>query len=115
MKRAWIPLAAGLLLLAGLATACGGDKSGAPTNAPSKAAAGEASNAEAIYKANCVSCHGADLSGKVGPNLQKTGAKLSQEQITAKIQNGGGGMPSYKNTLKEPEIQALTEWLSAKK
>ncbi|MDO3676373.1 c-type cytochrome [Paenibacillus ehimensis] len=115
MKQAWMPLAIGLLLLAGLATACGGDKSSAPANAPSKTAAGEASNAEAIYKANCVSCHGADLSGKVGPNLQKTGAKLSQEQISAKIQNGGGGMPSYKNTLKEPEIQALTEWLSAKK
>ncbi|MCP3772890.1 cytochrome c [Paenibacillus sp. MZ04-78.2] len=115
MKQAWVPLAIGLLLLAGITTACGGHKSGAPANAPSKTVAGEASNAAAIYKANCVSCHGTDLSGKVGPNLQKTGAKLSQEQITAKIQNGGGGMPSYKNTLKEPEIQALTEWLSAKK
>ena len=104
-------------------TACGGGKSAspspsasAPTGAsPSPAATTTAANAESIYKQNCVSCHGADLSGKMGPNLQKVGGKLDKDKIAAKIQNGGGGMPSYKGKLKDDEIQALGDWLSAKK
>ena len=72
-------------------------------------------DAEAVYKAQCVGCHAADLSGGVGPNLQKVGAQKSQDQITAQIQNGGGGMPPFKSTLSADEITALSQWLAGHK
>ncbi|WP_409342019.1 c-type cytochrome [Paenibacillus sp. MBLB4367] len=122
MKRKIAMLVSAAALTLAL-TACGGGNKSAspsPSSAPaagsaSPAATTAAANAESIYKQNCVSCHGADLGGKMGPNLQKVGGKLDKDKITAKIQNGGGGMPSYKSKLKDEEIQALGDWLSAKK
>lgn len=74
-------------------------------------------DAQALFKANCVSCHGADLEGKLGPNsnLQKVGAKKSKDQIVAQIKNGGGGMPGFQGKLKDAEITALADWLATKK
>lgn len=115
MKKHVIRLGLGLLLVAGL-TACGAQKSAEPAPAPASSSAGSTGvNAEAIAKSSCISCHGTDLEGRGAPSLQKVGAKLTKEQIIAKIANGGGGMPSYKNKLKEEEIGALAEWLAAKK
>jgi cytochrome c551 len=48
-------------------------------------------------------------------NLQKVGGKLTRDQIAAKIQNGGNGMPAFKSTLKADQINALADWLAAKK
>ena len=46
---------------------------GAPGAAPTLAITPEAVAAgEQIYKANCVPCHGADMLGKIGPNLLDT-------------------------------------------
>ncbi|NEW05679.1 cytochrome c [Paenibacillus sp. SYP-B3998] len=88
-------------------------KEALPTDGPSST--GSASNAESIYKSNCLSCHGGNLQGKIGPSLDKVGSKLTKEQIAAKIQNGGGGMPTYKSKLKEADLEILSEWLSTKK
>ncbi|MGO4500242.1 cytochrome c [Paenibacillus sp. 2RAB27] len=85
------------------------------TSTSSPSASVSASNAETLYKGNCMSCHGGELQGKIGPSLVKVGGKLSEEQLDAKIQNGGGGMPGFKSKLKEPDVQALAEWLAAKK
>ncbi|OXM83038.1 c-type cytochrome [Paenibacillus rigui] len=71
--------------------------------------------AEASYKQSCISCHGNDLAGKIGPNLQKAGSKLSDQQLYTIIQNGRGGMPAFKNTLKDDEIINLAKWLAEKK
>ncbi|MCC2686025.1 MAG: cytochrome c [Paenibacillaceae bacterium] len=72
-------------------------------------------DAQALYTKNCVTCHGNQMEGKVGPNLQKVGSKLSMDQIAAKIQNGGGGMPAFKGQLKDTEINGLAAWLETKK
>ncbi|TBL69909.1 c-type cytochrome [Paenibacillus thalictri] len=71
--------------------------------------------AEAIYKQSCIACHGNDLEGKIGPNLQKVGGKLSNQQIYKVLQNGKGGMPSFKSTLKDEELVNLAKWLAEKK
>jgi cytochrome c551 len=71
--------------------------------------------AQTVFKQNCVVCHGVDLSGGVGPNLQKVGARLTQEQIVTTITNGRNVMPAFKGKLKPEEIDALTKWLAAKK
>lgn len=104
--------------------ACGGGTSGgsATTKTPAATAAAESNpafvKAQELFTTNkCISCHGVDLAGKVGPktNLQKVGSRLSSEQIANKIKNGGGGMPVYKNTISEEEIGLLAEWLNSKK
>jgi cytochrome c551 len=103
--------------------ACGGASGGSATTKPPAATAAAESNpafvkAQEMFTTNkCISCHGVDLTGKVGPktNLQKVGSKLSKEQIANQIKNGGGGMPVYKTTLSDEEIGLLSDWLSSKK
>ncbi len=71
--------------------------------------------AEAIYKKQCLSCHAADLRGKVGPGLQEIGSKMTEQQLFGIIQDGARGMPAFKKVLSTDEIQALSQWLSTKK
>lgn len=70
-----------------------------------------------LYKANCISCHGNDLQGKMGPstNLQQVGSQLSKEQITNQIHNGGDVMPAFADRLDSGQIKLLADWLSGKK
>ncbi|MNI58710.1 Cytochrome c-551 precursor [compost metagenome] len=71
--------------------------------------------AEAIYKQSCLACHGVNLEGKIGPNLTNVGGKLTQQQIYKLVQNGKGGMPAFKSTVKDDEIANLARWLAEKK
>ncbi|QKS46585.1 cytochrome c [Paenibacillus cellulosilyticus] len=75
----------------------------------------DAAAAETVYKANCISCHATDLSGGVGPNLQKVGGKLSVADITTRIDEGGGGMPAFKGTISDTDIANLAGWLGSMK
>ncbi|GAA3407447.1 c-type cytochrome [Paenibacillus hodogayensis] len=72
-------------------------------------------SAEALYKQSCIACHGNQLEGKVGPNLQKVGAKLTNEQIYKVVLNGKGGMPAFKSSLKEEEVANIALWLAGHK
>ncbi|WP_409343085.1 c-type cytochrome [Paenibacillus sp. MBLB4367] len=90
----------------------------APEVQPSASATPKADPAEAaqaLFKQSCTGCHGVDLSGKSGPNLQKIGASLSKDKIAEQILNGGSKMPGFKGKLKDDEISSLAEWLAAKK
>ncbi|WP_235560882.1 c-type cytochrome [Bacillus sp. FJAT-28004] len=70
-----------------------------------------------VYKANCVSCHGTGLQGRVGPatNLQKVGERMSASDITKQIEQGEGSMPAFKERLTAEEIAGLSDWLASKK
>lgn len=68
-----------------------------------------------LYKNNCMSCHGNDLSGRVGPGLQQVGSKMTEEQLVEIITVGAQGMPGYENSLSADEINQLANWLSEKK
>ncbi|MEF2968967.1 cytochrome c [Paenibacillus sp. M1] len=75
-----------------------------------------AEQAEATVKANCIACHGDQLQGGAGPNLQKIGSELSSDQLYSIITKGKGGvMPSFKDKLKEDEIANVALYLSEKK
>jgi mono/diheme cytochrome c family protein len=86
-----------------------------PTATPKASEPDNSAVAEALFKQSCTSCHGVDLGGDFGPNLQKVGAHLTKAQIINQITNGGSSMPSFKDGLKADEIQALATWLAAKK
>lgn len=74
----------------------------------------DAAAAEPIYKSNCLSCHGDQLQGGIGPELTKVGSTMSKESIYKQIANGGGGMPKFKGRLSDDEIAAIATWLAAK-
>ncbi|QHW30977.1 cytochrome c [Paenibacillus rhizovicinus] len=69
------------------------------------------------FRSNCVSCHGTDLQGRMGPatNLTQVGKRMSKSQIAAQIQKGGGGMPAFSGRLTSSQIEELASWLSAKR
>ncbi|WII35250.1 c-type cytochrome [Paenibacillus thiaminolyticus] len=105
-------LFAGLLIVAmalALAACSGGtDRQGSQAGA---AASGEA-DAMTLYKKQCLSCHAADLSGRVGPSLQEIGSKMSEQQLIDTIQDGAKGMPAFKKVIRADEIETLAQWLS---
>lgn len=103
----------GLLVFLSL-SACGASQTATPSDQSATNTSTEVPAAEALYKKSCLSCHGVNLQGVVGPNLQKIGAELSKGQIMTKIQNGGGGMPPFQKRLDAKEIDVLAEWLALK-
>jgi cytochrome c551 len=126
MKKTLLVLS---LLLASSLAACGKSETKPETSpsapaSPSVSASPSATQstggttkveATAVFKANCVSCHGVNLEGAVGPNLQKVGSKLSKDQVAATVTNGKGAMPSFKGKLNDDEISSLATWLADKK
>ncbi|SEP11370.1 cytochrome c [Paenibacillus sp. OV219] len=70
-----------------------------------------------VFKSNCISCHGTDLQGRMGAstNLTQVGKRMTQDEITKQIKDGGGGMPAFGGRLSAAEIEDLASWLSKKK
>lgn len=101
------------LLVAVMALALAACSGGTDSQAkePGAAAPAEA-NAMGLYKKQCLSCHAADLSGRVGPSLQEIGSKMSEQQLIDTIQDGTKGMPAFKKVLRADEIETLAQWLS---
>ncbi|MGB7999433.1 MAG: cytochrome c [Anaerobacillus sp.] len=124
MKK-WTSILLGLMLLFSLA-ACGtGNESGNENSMNNSKGNEEASDgdsesageydaeaAKATYKRNCLSCHGDNLQGKVGPKLADIGSRLSKDEILTTIQNGKGQMPgNILNGDKEKE-ENVANWLA---
>lgn len=92
------------------------EKNGGETQ--EKAQEGEtAGDPEKIFQNNCASCHGADLSGGVGPALTGVGSKYSEEKIREIIKNGfpDAQPPMPGGLLQGAEAEAVAKWLSKKK
>lgn len=97
--------------------ACGGgdnngndaaDNNAADNNNTEETADG--GDGEAVYKDNCASCHGDDLSGDVGPALDEIGADLSVDEIKEVIEDGKGSMPP--GIVDGDDEDAVAEWLA---
>ncbi len=59
-----------------------------------------------LAKANCGTCHtlsDAGTSGQIGPNLDQV--QRDYETVRAKVENGGGVMPSFLRQLSERQIK----------
>ncbi|MCR8845228.1 cytochrome c [Paenibacillus sp. SC116] len=101
-----------LLLITISLTACGGgsqQQQSAQLEGPA--------DAVEVYKNSCLSCHAADLSGKMGPetNLTTVGDRLSKDQIVTVIKEGKGRMPAQGSRVSDEDAEKVASWLATKK
>jgi len=68
---------------------------------------------EKSYAQKCSTCHAADLTGGVGPDISKIGSQMTKEEIEKIILDGVGIMPP--GQLKGEEAAAVAEWLAGMK
>jgi mono/diheme cytochrome c family protein len=69
---------------------------------------------QAIFKANCASCHtlsAAGATGTVGPNLDQL--KPAMARVVRQVTNGGAIMPAFKGKLSDAQIQAVAKYVSS--
>lgn len=73
---------------------------------------------EAVFQANCVSCHGANLQGGIGPNLVDSTwvHGRTPEEIVATITNGvaAKGMPTWGPILGNEKIGEVAAYIISK-
>lgn len=112
MKRKLFGFLLGTSLVFALAACGGGDDNAGDDTAGDNGTATTA-NAEEIFKGNCASCHGADLTGGAGPDLTKVGSKYSKDEISGIITDGRPGMPA--GLIDGDDKDAVASWLSEKK
>jgi len=69
----------------------------------------------ALFAANCVSCHGANAEGKIGPNLTdqywKHGGDIKDLFKTVKLGVTGTGMKSWKTDLSAMQMAQVTSYI----
>ena len=82
-------------------------------------AKGDAAQGKNVFQ-QCAVCHNADVDEKkVGPSLKglferkklKNGKSVSDENVLAQINNGGGGMPPFAEKLSQGEKDNLIAYL----
>jgi cytochrome c6 len=81
---------------------------------------GDAAAGEQTYKANCVSCHGADgtgtATGKIlkAPDLHSDAVqKMTAAQLVAQVSDGKNNMPPFKSTLSKDQIDGVVAYVRA--
>jgi mono/diheme cytochrome c family protein len=108
LTRAFAAAAAGLALLGGAGCTARGDR-------PAPAAPGE--QTRRLYERSCAVCHGPSGEGKqLGtmrvPTLREGQAAAgTDERLFAQISDGGNGMPPFKHTLDDRQIQDLVRFV----
>ncbi len=75
-------------------------------------AAARPTTGKGIYKAYCLTCHGVDGQGGVGPELAGVVVEKYpdiEDQITF-VANGTGRMPGFRGTLSTEEIRKVVTY-----
>lgn len=72
--------------------------------------------ADLFYSKACIYCHKVSgFGGERGPDLTYAGNRLSKEQLTTRIVNGGGNMPAFGPSLTKTELQQLVSFLETRR
>ena len=67
-----------------------------------------AQGARLFHDKGCEFCHQVEgYGGRRGPDLSDVAARMTPDQITARITNGGPNMPAYVRTLTPVEVRSL--------
>ena len=108
MRRTFIYASAAALLVGG-----------ALMNAAQAGKAGTAAKGKEVFE-QCSVCHNVDTDEKkIGPSLKglfkrdklKNGKKVTDANVLAVINAGGGGMPAYSDTLSDQEKSDVIAYL----
>jgi len=74
-----------------------------------------AAGAQSFEQRGCINCHRlAGVGGQRGPDLTHIGRKLSSDELTWRILNGGRNMPGYATTVSPQEVSSLVAFLSTR-
>ncbi len=75
---------------------------------------GDAARGAALFQSKgCNSCHSvAGVGGRRGPDLTAVGNRLTRDQLTWRILNGGYNMPAYGTALTPADVSALVDFLA---
>ncbi|HZU29291.1 MAG TPA: cytochrome b N-terminal domain-containing protein [Bryobacteraceae bacterium] len=64
----------------------------------------------------CENCHAIDgYGGHRGPDLSTVGDRLTEQQITLRILNGGYNMPAFASSLTPQDLRALVQFLESRR
>ncbi len=78
--------------------------------------ANEEHGAELFYSKACLYCHIIDgKGGERGPDLSDVADRLTNEEMTIRIVNGGGNMPPFGPMLTDSELKDLISFLKTRK
>jgi len=80
-----------------------------PATAPARI--GVAGRGAALYKQNCLPCHGEAGSGGVGPKLSRNPILSQEDRFRATVSQGRGAMPPWGSVLQPQEIADIHAWL----
>jgi cytochrome c550 len=69
-----------------------------------------ATTPDGIYKSTCITCHGDQYQGVVGPTLKGVGKKYSKDELVNIVTKGKGNMPA--GLVKPEQASAMADWLS---
>jgi mono/diheme cytochrome c family protein len=81
---------------------------------------GDAGKGKAVFEKHCATCHhAASTEKKLGPGLKglfqkrkmQIGQKPTDQNVLARVNKGGGGMPSFKELLNAEEKANLLAYL----
>lgn len=83
------------------------------TESSENSAGGQAANGAQVFADNCSVCHGADgAGGNGGPDLTTIPAARDMAAVQRQVENGGGGMPAFRDTLSAAEIRAVSTYVT---
>jgi cytochrome c oxidase cbb3-type subunit 3 len=72
---------------------------------------------QSVFKANCISCHGREAEGKIGPNLTDDSYKnvTKIEDIARVVSDGAGAgaMPKWSNRLHINEVVLVSAYVAS--
>jgi ubiquinol-cytochrome c reductase cytochrome b subunit len=72
--------------------------------------------ARLFHEKGCEFCHAVEgMGGGRGPDLSEVGARMSPDQITARITNGGPNMPAYVRVLTPEQTRAIVAFLGTRR
>ena len=83
------------------------------TTGETNSAGGEPQGEAVFNSAGCAACHTfkpAGATGTVGPNLDNV--DLTAQQVQRQVENGGGGMPAFKDRLSQAEIREVSNFVA---
>ena len=90
-----------------------GEGTGHAGETPTEPSSGDATAGKAVWSDNCAGCHGlAGTGGNGGPSLADNPNAADPAKVREQVTNGGGGMPSFKDTLTEQQISDVAAYVS---